>query len=520
MRILEWSSKSRLLAISVIGLVTLCALLVRLPGLQPASLWLDDQWVAVLATVAPISYVVTGDYPCPPGLILLMRAVVAIFGKGEWQLQAIPFVSSLAAIPLFAWVTMRATGNRMLGIIAAVLIAANMLLSMFGVRVKPFAVDALATIYLLALAISYIDGGHIRQFATLAIVAALLPLFSWPALIIGSILVITLGGAALIRRDNRAQATKLLGWMLVYALAALSIYLLTMRGRGSPILYTHWDANYLPANDWGTLPAFLADSGVKLFTRAFPKDLSWFALAVPVGFAALLLDRRLRALGIAILSIYAALFLASALHLYPVGGGRTDIFSFPLTIFTAVSALMLLRNLSRPAWLFRVAGLAAPVIALLLVTHFGVRLPGISIKYPDSGGAQVVARAAEITRDGDALVIFTWTNWAVGFYGPWPVRIDEGADPSNSNAFFVRPLRAHTLVPDNSWSGIRINQDRVAVREQLLPFLRTSPKRLIYLIDQGPNNANQWFVETIIEAGYQFDHQEHPGGATLIVFER
>ncbi len=145
----------KLLVIGMVGLVTLGALLQRLPGLQPVSLWLDDQWVAVLATAAPISFVLTGDYPCPPGFVLLLKAVVLFAGAGELQLQMFPFLASLAAIPLLAWATTRATGNPALGIIAAVLIAGNVTLAVYGLRVKPYTVDALATATLLALAVSF-----------------------------------------------------------------------------------------------------------------------------------------------------------------------------------------------------------------------------------------------------------------------------------------------------------------------------------------------------------------------------
>ena len=58
------------------------------------------------------------------------------------------------------------------------------------------------------------------------------------------------------------------------------------------------------------------------------------------------------------------------------------------------------------------------------------------------------------------------------------------------------------------------------MRQQLRPFLRNAPARLIYLVDRGPQAPHEWIVDTVLGAGYRLDGQEVYGGAILMLFRR
>jgi hypothetical protein len=522
----------RLLVIGLVGLVTLGALLQRLPGLQPVSLWLDDQWVAVLATTAPMSLVLTGDYPCPPGFVLLLRAVVLFAGGGELQLQMIPFLAGLAVIPLLAWVTTRATGNVALGIIAAVLIAGNHTLAVYGLRVKPFTFDALATTILLALAVTFLTRERTRTFAALAASAAIMPLLSFPSLLIGGVLVNFIGIATLLRHKeftppsvSRLVQNPMVRWMIAYNLAALLVYLLTMHGRGSSALLEGWTSHYLPIGDISALPSFLTNNVAALFKHAFPEAFAWLALWFPVGLVALMLNRRLRVLGISIAVIYGAFFVVSALGLYPIGERRTEAFMSPLTIFTAVSSLLLLHrpgSQTRPGAVpgTRGGAIAAFSVAVIFLVHFGLRVASVAYAYPDAqtGAATIIERANTVIEEGDGLIVHWWTSYAVGFYGRWPVEFKE--TEASSNAFYVIPNRRNTLVAGESRNGGKFADSPADVQRQLIPFLQRSPDRLFYIIDRAPSKSNEWIIDTILSQGYRLEHTEEHNRAMLMTFER
>jgi hypothetical protein len=342
-----------------------------------------------------------------------------------------------------------------------------------------------------------------------------MPLFSFPSLLIGGVLVNLMGIATLLQHEDltppwvsRLVQNPIARWMIAYNLTALVVYLLTMHGRGNSVLHQVWTSHYLPLGDIPALPSFLANNVADLFTHAFPQAFPWLALAFPIGLVALMLDRRLRILGISIALIYGAFFVVSALGQYPIGERRTEAFMSPLTLFTAVSSLILLRrpgSLTRPGADPGTRGgvIAAFAVAVLFLAHFGLRVARVAYTYPDSstGAATIVERANAVIKEEDGLIVFWWTSYAVGIYGRWPVEFKE--TEATGNAFYVIPTRRNTLV-----TGEVFNESPTAVQEQLIAFLQHSPDRLFYIIDRGPPKASEWVIETVLSQGYRLQHRE------------
>jgi len=300
-----------------------------------------------------------------------------------------------------------------------------------------------------------------------------------------------------------------LAGVCTYGLAALAAYFLWIQGRGSPGLFRHWARFYLPLDDFGAAWGFLAENGLRFFTHAFPGGLAWLALLIPLGLLALLARPDGRPLGLSLLLLYAGLFLASALSLYPVGGGRVDVHSYPVSILAAVGALWLLHRRIRAVSI---------VAAGLAIGYFLVQFPGTEYFYPASPAREIVERVNEETQAEDGLIVYPWSNWALGTYGKWPVRFVPVT--GSANTFYVEPERDGTLVLRESVGGESFQGGPAIVGDQLLPFLTDGPSRLVYMAVWGPTEPHNWIVQAVVASGYAIQHHETYGGGIMIVFTR
>ena len=178
---------------------------------------------------------------------------------------------------------------------------------------------------------------------------------------------------------------------------------------------------------------------------------------------------------------------------------RTDIFSYPVTILAITVAIWLARRRSRilPA-------IALGVVLLEIVLFF----PRMRIRYADAGGRAVIELASEhASNSDDGLIVAPQTNWAIGCYGPWPVRL-VGVDDS-TNGFFVEIERAHSLVLRET-----------AIDAQLDRFCLTAPDRIYFVSIRRSPARDQQIVETIETHGYTAVFIESPDELTLVRFDR
>jgi hypothetical protein len=465
----------------------------------------------VLVDAAPLRLLAAAPIPCPPGFVLLLRALRPLLGGGDAALQAVPFACALLQIPLLGWLALRLTRQPALGLLAATLLAGSPVLAVFSLRVKQFSLDALLTLVLLLLAAGCIERPRVGRFATLCATAVAAPLLSFPSILVGPPLL--LGAAWALARERRDGAfplrrAALLGTALSGAgLAALAGALLV--GRGNPRLFAHWHDFYLPLASPAALPAFLGGAGARFFALALPEPLGWAGWLVPVGLWDLLRRAEGRALGAALGAIYLGVAAASALGRFPVGGGRTDLFSYPVTLVLIVAAVAV------PGRRWRAVPLAAAAVA---IAALGWSLREGPVEYPPTGAAAVVRRAAAAIRPEDGLVVYPWSNWAVAHYGPWPVRLFAVGD--STSGFYAEPRRPHTLVLRESLGGTAFDADPEVVRRQLAGYLPQAPRRIHYLALWGPGAPHEWIVAALRAAGYRARGGEAVEGSVWLEWER
>jgi len=480
-----------------------------LPAFSPPSLWLDDQWVALLAARAPWSFLFGAPIPCPPGFALLEGLARAWLGEADWALQVLPFAAGILTAPLCGWVAYRLTEEAAIGLTTATLLAGSPVLAAFSLRVKPFSLDALLAAALLGLAVAAMKGRSLRGFAILCALAAAAPLVSFPAIFIAPPLVAATAWSLLASAGGAPLPRRTIVPMLAATSAALGAGAWLLGGRGNPLLYQHWRSFYLPILEPGRLPEFLAANGGRFFTLALPGPLAVLALLVPVGIAALLRRRPTRPLGAAVVAIYAGVAGASALSRFPVGGGRTDLFSYPVTLLCIAAALGAIPWRRR-----RVAAGAA----LLAIAALAWTIRDGPVEYPPTGAATIVRQAARVIQPGDGLVVYPWSNWAAAYYGPWPYKLAAAAD--STNGYYAELERPATLVLRESVDGVKFDASPRGVESQLEIYLPAAPARVYYLALWGPPAPNDWVVRAFRAHGYRPSGGEKSQGAMWLRFER
>jgi len=490
-------------------LLSLIFLLRGLPALAPPSLWLDDQWVALLAAQAPWSFLFSAPIPCPPGFALLEQLARRLLGDADWALQVLPFAAGILTVPLLGWVTFRLTGERLLGLAVATLLAGSPVLAAFSLRVKPFSLDALVATALLNLAVAGMHRPGVRGLACLCALAAIAPLLSFPAILVGPPLVAATGWSVLGATESTGARRRPVVALLVAYAGALAAAAWLLAGRGNPALFQHWRSFYLPLLEPALLPEFLAGAGERFFTLAFPEPLGALALLVPAGIAVLWHRRPTRPLGMALAALYVGVAAASALGRFPVGGGRTDLFSYSVTLLCVAAALAAI------PWRPR---LVAGGAALAAIAALGWTIQDGPVEYPATGAATIVRRAARAIGPGDGLVVYPWSNWAVAYYGPWPSRLVEVAD--STNGYYAELERPHTLVLRESAGGVKFDASPPGVESQLATWLPGAPEHVHYLALWGPAAPNDWVVRAFRAHGYQPSGGERNQGAMWLRWER
>jgi hypothetical protein len=485
-------------------LITVVALIQRVPGLGPFSLFLDDQWIAILVRDASVGHILDLRPPVPLGFLLILKLVASVAGVGSTALQVLPFLCGLVVIPLLGWTAYRWTGHATLGVIAALLLALDPVLGVYALRVKPFAGDALMTAVLLALAVEAMRSQRRRWLIALVCVAAVGPLLSIPSLITGGVLV---NAVAFLRWFNTRKAWDNLAIAAAYDMVVIAIFFTLLAGQRNEALVQYWAANYVPLNDPSALGSFFTrGAGLAFVLNPFSAELWWLPILFLPGMAWLIARRELRPLGAMLGFVVLAVFVASALGLYPVGHDRLDLFVHPVLLLIVAAAF------TPPTPHFRalpIVGIAVFAVALLLSGAYG---------YPPVGDRQMVDRAAATLRDEYALVVYPWANYAAGLYGPWPTEIVRVTD--STNRFYVHLRRPNTLVLHESLDGVDFQQDPRVVMDQLKPFVDQGYRRIVYVACTTMPRPHEWACSYIMSRGYRVTRAEEADGATLVVFER
>jgi len=494
------------------------ALALRWPAIAPSSLWLDDEWVAVLVRDASLRDLVDLAAPVPLGFVVLLKALTAAFGNDPFVLQAVPLLASIALVAATAALAWRITESRAVAATAALFVAGNPVLATYSARVKPFALDALATVLIAWAFVAATRRPSGRALATLGIVASSSLLFSFAALLPGAVFVhvAALSAVAVVLRGHAIASAPLLRGAFyscaIFDSVALTVLSYTFHTRTDSALFGYWEKCYLPLESIASAWTFLVSKGVVVFAGSVPGLAPRLTAAlVAFGVVSLAAKSRTRTTALAIATVYVSLLIASALECYPAGGGRTDLFTHPLSAVLAAASVYALASLL-PATATMVRPAIAGLIGVAVVAASG---PAV---YPRAGDREVIEHAVAHLVPEDTVVIYPWSSWAVALYAGWTVRLS--AEPSSTNGFYAVPDRPRTFLLGERREGASFLTSASVAPPQLDALLRDGAPRRIHLIATQTEEPALAYIRDALEArGYVRASSFERDRATFDVFE-
>ena len=440
----------RVATVSAVAVIAAQAAIARLPGWNPESLWADDLVYAAIVRSEDVWSMLTAPIHVAPGPFLIWRGLHALFPDPEWSLQLLPFACGIVSIPVMALVVHSVTRDYGLAILAAALTALNPLLAHYTVFVHQYPFVFLVTaLFLLAAAhlLRNPDATSPRLFGWVAVGGGVAAFFSVASVFL-SFPTVNLGAALALRgwRRDRPRTIRILLSAVAYNTAVLVAYLF-LRARSNTIVRSDFATGFMPLESAGVAWGFLAQNGRRMLELGLPSwgqgeltnpvTFSWPLPFLALGVVWLWARRRTRFLGLAILGFYAAFVTASALQVYPMGTGRTDIFAFPLSICLFAVGVHLATQALPVRRLIRLA-----VAILVMVVAVTRPLP---VEYFDVDDVHLVEHLSANLQPGDGLILSPTGAFLVAFYGDWPVTITASDRHSHGTIATIGRSRTHYL---------------------------------------------------------------------------
>jgi len=417
----------RLAEAAAVSFVVAVALAVRIPALTTTGLYRDDAW-PVLATRTGMGQALRIGVTIP-GFELFVRAWGGLSSSTAWA-QAPAFVASVAAVAgvyVLARTLGCARGSAMVG--AGILALAPMAV-LFATRVKPYAIDALSALVLLALALRLAERPTGRRWAALASVAVVAPLVSASVLPVALTAVAWAGWR--VWRAGEADGTARRGLALVVVpgayTALVAVYTLVVLGNVPPPLHDSWASHYV--DGVGSAHFVLDEFAAGLFFRHGPTGpVLLAAVAGGVVWAR-------RDLAPLLLGPIAVAFGLAVVDRAPFGGGRTDVYLYPCVALAV--ALTVQRALGSRLPVLAV-GAATVLFAATISRHHVVRNP-----YPGADTAGLIAAVRGQMAPGDGVVVAPFTRYAFALYDrPRPEIV---LSPRYSTGFTVSSPEGDVLI--------------------------------------------------------------------------
>lgn len=441
-------SKQDLLLHSVIILaMVLSAFYLRYPQLGASSLWLDDAWVAVAIRLNFFDVLQTSQ--TAPGFSWLLVFWSFLFGDSVLSLQSPAFIFGILgpiAIYLFA---LKVGIKTPLALLAATfLITSPNHISMSG-SVKQYSLEAFFTVILFWLSYSIIKETNKSKWILLFV-------FSLLATITSSVLALVVAAAYLaagiaLLKDLYSKYPNLNTKLIVmpaistigFASFALFWWLSFVQGAANETLRNMWRDGYINTGD-GIVNFFVSLFKHFLFLLHNFSPIKNDYVAIILCISLLLVMLRRFNLGVLLVGPIIFAFIASSLHMLPIGdkGGRTDIF-----MYSSV-ALLISAGLNELWKLKQYLSIPARFLTLALIMG-NYALADRSDAYYPQDIRPLVQILEEKRQDKDGIIVWNHSNWAFGLYTTLPISIKP--TKQYATGFQVEILDPNVIVLDDYW---------------------------------------------------------------------
>ena len=165
-----------------------------------------------------------------------------------------------------------------------------------------------------------------------------------------------------------------------------------------------------------------------------PDTVSWPLLFVGAGLVWLLWCRRTRFVGFVAAGVYSGVVVGSGLNLYPLGLGRTDVFTFPVGILLFTAGIWCVTEALPRRSAVR---LFAATVAVAMALSYPV-----PVSYRPRNDVHLVNHLGVNSQPDDWIMLSFSAGYLAAFYGPWDVRL---IPYDTSNGFVATIARDRVL---------------------------------------------------------------------------
>jgi hypothetical protein len=385
--------------VAAMSFLLVVALAVRAHAVAGTGLYRDDAW-PMLASRTDLGRAIRIGVTTP-GFELFLSAWGRVSSATAWG-QAPALVASLTAVAVAYLLARRLGCDRGPAMVAGGILALAPMAVLFATRVKPYAIDAVGSLVLLALAVRVAERPTGRRWAALAAVAIGAPLFSASVLPVALTAVAWSGWRTWRARGSAPAGRRGAGVLALVAGygALVAAYAAVVLRNVPPPLRSSWASHYV---DGVSGARFVLDEfAAGLFYRHGPTGPLLLA-AVVVGVVWARAD-----LAALLVGPVAVAFGLAVFDRAPFGGGRTDVYLFPCVALAL--ALTVQKALGRRLPAVAV-GAAVVVFAATAGRHHARENP-----YPGADTPRLIAAVRAQKAPDDGVVVAPFTRYAFALY--------------------------------------------------------------------------------------------------------
>lgn len=477
--------KGKTLEIFALSFLLIFSFILRLPALNPPALWYDDLWVGLVSKIHSFDDFLLVKAVSPPLFSLLQFIAIKIIPDKEISMQFFPVLFGLIQIPLFYFLIKKITsGHRWLSFLGAMILAVSSHeLLVYSTRAKHYSFDSFATILLLFLYIKLFNKNIYSRYLALFLIASLLLfLGSFTAIVVAGILVHILFFKII--RDwkenyaNRQIVSKIKQILLIlcFDVAAVFVYFKFLKVNIDIDIYEYWNNFFI--NIHQSLWSLVVDAVGKLnFFVMMPFHSLWGFISNRIGehlFLILLLavlfsgafylhKKKLFELLFFVCVFYLAAVVLAMLKLYPMSGGRVDIYSYPVTIMLGVCGIWQIMIFLRFNKLFQRLSFAYFYIVLLSLSLSATE----AVQYPYKVDIKEYTSVIEHSiTDKDVVLLSPYGDYAFAYYTDWPISYQKYPTATG----FIPIIGKHHVFALPS-TGV-FNTDTAGIKNRMEYFLK------------------------------------------------
>lgn len=418
--------------------------------LRARSLWIDESMLAAnvaLHSARDLIPVPHFEQVAAPLFVWMLRYSVIVFGVNEYALRLVPLIAGCATVPLVWLAARRSIGPRP-ALIATWLTAITPALLLHSAEAKPYSVDALVAVAIVALTVRAIRAPRARRNWFELAVAGLAGVglsVAAPFVLAAS------GGAIAVSGGPRATryVRRALALGVVWAVAFLALYVLAYRAEPAGSYMRHfWAWAFLSAQPSVAAAARVAWEGLiaSFLVRDAPVAGTVIVIAIAVGIVGC--ARRSWWLAVLLAGPLALALVASFATLYPIGG-RTGSVTVPTAAMLAAMGVAVLAKTGVRSR----RGVRGPVISALLLFEPAVESVWLAVRARSAEEPrQIVHDFLQHSRPTEPVYVFVRgvPDWIM-YTTDWPtadttrplrlIRAVSRLGPNSGNA----PPRGHRV---------------------------------------------------------------------------